>query len=122
MARVHLLAGHDVIVPQYLGRVDFVDQLDGLSRAVAVPFIEVALLTDAADGVARFTRRSEVAETSSHREAAELQQLDGGFAAVADAVARVEDVIAQRPGTHVIRSVDGEIDVTYQKLLAWLDR
>ncbi|MDQ6910405.1 MAG: ATP-binding protein [Actinomycetota bacterium] len=122
MARAHLFAGHDVIVAQYLGRVEFVDQLDRLSRAVCVPFIEIALLADAANAVARFSRRSQVAETSSHRNAAALQQLDGGFSAVADAIARVEQVIAQRPNTRLIHSVDGEIDLTYQRLLAQLDR
>lgn len=122
MARTHLRARHDVIVPQYLGRVDFIHQLDQLSREVGVPFIETALLTDAADADERFTRRSKAPETNLHRDATALQQRDGGIAAVADAVARLKQVVAQRPNTRFIHSIDGKIDLTYQGLLAQLDR
>jgi predicted kinase len=80
MARTHLRTGHDVIVAQYLGRIDFVEQLDQLARDAGVAFIETALQTDAADAVARFTRRSMYPQTSAHRDAAELQQREGGLA------------------------------------------
>ena len=122
MARTHLRAGHEVIVPQYLGRVDFINQLDQLCVDVGVPFIETALTADPAEVQARFTRRSETATTASHRAAAILQQRDGGVTALADTVARIELVIATRPHTRRIRSIDGEIEATYRTLLAQLDR
>jgi hypothetical protein len=31
-ARVHLAAGHDVVIPQFLGRADFLEQLENLAR------------------------------------------------------------------------------------------
>jgi predicted kinase len=121
MARTHLRAGHDVILAQYVGRPDFIYQLDRLALDAGVQFIEITLLAEPADVVARFTRRSSTSDVASHRAAAALQQRSGGFSAVADAVQRVHDVTAQRPHTRFIHSVDGEIDRTYQALLAQLD-
>ena len=31
-ARTHLTAGHDVVIPQYLGRPEFLEQLENLTR------------------------------------------------------------------------------------------
>jgi predicted kinase len=31
MARVHLDGGHDVVVPQFLGRLNFIEQLEGVA-------------------------------------------------------------------------------------------
>jgi hypothetical protein len=32
MAAAHLRAGHDVVVPQYLGRTGFIESLEALAR------------------------------------------------------------------------------------------
>ncbi|WP_338024682.1 MULTISPECIES: AAA family ATPase [Amycolatopsis] len=31
-ARTHLASGHDVVIPQFLGRTPFIEQLEGLAR------------------------------------------------------------------------------------------
>lgn len=41
MARTHLQAGHDVLVGQFLGRLEFVEVLDQLAATTRVPFVEV---------------------------------------------------------------------------------
>ena len=41
MALTHLQAGHDVVVCQFLGRLEFVEVLDQLAAATGVPFVEV---------------------------------------------------------------------------------
>ncbi len=57
LARAHLLNGHDVIVPQYLGRPDYRERLQLLAEEIDVPFVEV-LLTDDADRIMqRFRKR-----------------------------------------------------------------
>ncbi|MDQ2739807.1 MAG: ATP-binding protein [Actinomycetota bacterium] len=59
MARVHLQAGHDVIVPQYLGRLEFVGMLEAVAVEVGARFVEFALISDSDDVVRRFQRRSD---------------------------------------------------------------
>ena len=58
MARTHLQAGHDVLVCQFLGRLEFVDVLDQLAAVTGVPFVEVALVTRVDEAAERFLRRS----------------------------------------------------------------
>ena len=58
MARVHLCAGHDVVVPQFLGRLDFIGVLQRLCEEVKAEFVEVVLLSNPDEAVSRFARRS----------------------------------------------------------------
>ena len=44
MAEAHLASGHDVIIPQYLGRPQFIEELEQLAATLAVPFHEIVLL------------------------------------------------------------------------------
>lgn len=57
MAQAHLHAGHDVLVPQYLGRLEFMEMLREVAVEVGATFVEVALLSDRDDVVRRFERR-----------------------------------------------------------------
>jgi predicted kinase len=57
LARAHLLADHDVIVPQFFWRHEFRDRLAALAREVGVPFVEVVLTADEAAISERFRRR-----------------------------------------------------------------
>ncbi len=57
MAREHVRAGHDVVVPQFLGRLDFVSRLDSLAAELAVPFVEVALMLEGSVAWQRFVAR-----------------------------------------------------------------
>jgi predicted kinase len=73
LARAHLLNGHDVIVPQYLGRPEYRERLRLLARETDVPFVEV-LLTDDADRITRRfrTRRAEYASTGAEHPEGDL--------------------------------------------------
>ena len=57
LARDHLLRGHDVVVPQYLGRPEFRERLRELADEVGVPFVEALLTDDAGPVIERFTAR-----------------------------------------------------------------
>lgn len=121
MAREHLASGRDVIVPQFLGRVDFVLELEALAAEAGVPFVEVTLIADPDAVIARFRRRSAAPETAEHRDAAVLQEAAGGADALRDACARVAAVVASRPSTHPIDVVDGAVDEAYAALRAALN-
>jgi predicted kinase len=120
-ARAQLVDGRDVIVPQYLGRLDFVLELEQLARKTRVAFIEIALRCDPADAAGRFQRRSAQPETSTHVDAAQLLDRSGGLAALHEMSQRLQHVLAQRPRTVRIESVDGQIERTYDALAAAVD-
>ena len=44
MAREHLGSGHDVIVPQFLAKAEFIDQLADSAGSIGAEFVEIALM------------------------------------------------------------------------------
>lgn len=121
MARAQLRAGHDVLVPQYLGRLDFVQTLHQLAVEVGAEFVELALLSDRDDVVRRFERRSATSDDPAHQQTAELQRRSGGREQLAATHDKVLAVVTARPDTRVITTTDGDIAGTYVQLLAALD-
>ncbi|MDQ2584220.1 AAA family ATPase [Saccharothrix yanglingensis] len=103
-ARVHLRSGHDVVVPQFLGRVDFLERLEALAAEVGASFHEVVLFAEKEDALRRFARRGTVHE--SPEVLARFHDL------------LVEVVAARRPV--VVASVEGDVEGTYRALLAAL--
>ncbi len=57
MIRTHLSGGYDVVLPQYLARPDRLASFAGLATETGAQFIEVVLLTDRDQAVARFGQR-----------------------------------------------------------------
>ncbi len=118
MARVQLLAGRDVVIPQFLGRLEFVLVLQRLCDDVGAEFVEVVLLSDPQDAAERFTRRSAQPETAEHQNAAALLERRGGLDALPGMYDRLLQVVAARPRTRVVLTVDGEVERAYHDLLA----
>ncbi|MEY9850545.1 chloramphenicol 3-O-phosphotransferase [Leifsonia sp. EB41] len=55
---VHLGSGRDVVVPQYLRRVEFIERLEATAEACGAVFVETALRVDAGVAAERFERRA----------------------------------------------------------------
>lgn len=122
MARVQLTARRDVLVPQFLGRLDFVLELERLCGQVGADFVEVVLLSSRDDAVARFVRRAARPETAVHRDAQALLERSGGLGELPLLYDRLLQVVADRPRTHPVWIVDGDVELAYRDLLAVLDR
>jgi predicted kinase len=120
MAHAHLSAGHDVVVPQYLGRLQFVLELEAVADQVGVDFVQIALVSDPGDAAARFARRIDRPENDEHRDAAVLQERNGGSAGLVEMYERMLRVTAARPSTRSVVTVDGEIEPTYRRMLEQL--
>ena len=121
MARTHMDAGHDVIIPQYLGRLPFVERLELLALDLAVPFREVVLLDSKRNTLRRFSDRTRAAASVYHVEAA--AQLGGDRqAALGEMYDRLIEVIRHRPHARIVRSDDGNPTGTYRRLIEALDR
>jgi predicted kinase len=117
MARIHLLAGHDVVVPQFVANPDYLDRLLELAQQVAAQPIEFVLLDDASSAERRFHARTNDPRLAEHqRIAAAFIEQAGGYA---HEYARLERCLADRHPVEV-RSVDGDPDATYRAVLAHL--
>ena len=113
-ARTHLLSGHAVVVPQFLGRLEFVERLESLAREVGATFRHVALMDSKQNAIARFLARAAAPEAlGQHREAAALAGGEAGLARMYDALLAV---LAARPDAVVVPSVAGDLDGTRLRL------
>ncbi|PSL53807.1 putative kinase [Saccharothrix carnea] len=104
-ARTHLTSGHDVIVPQFLGRPEFLDRLSALAADVGAGYHEIVLHDTRENAIRRFTERGTIQATPTE------------LSAMYD---NLQAVIATRHPT-VIPSVEGDPTHTYHTLLAALN-
>lgn len=99
MALVHLRAGHDVVVPQYLGRPAFLDRLAGVAAEAGVPHVEVVLMDHRAAALERFAVRG------------------GDVHLGPEFYDRLQVMLADRPAAQVIWTEAGAVDAAYAALL-----
>jgi predicted kinase len=121
-ARAHLTSGHDVVVPQFLGRTTFIEQLERLAGEVDATFHEVVLLDSVENILRRFADRSRAAADPSHVEAQEMVERSGGFDDLPTMYDRLMSVLAARPGARVVNIEEGAVESTYQAVLRSLGR
>jgi predicted kinase len=100
-ARTHLAAGHDVVIPQFLGRLTLIEQAEQVAGDVGASFHEVVLLDSKENSAARGAGRASAAELS-------------------DMYDRLLSVIDKRPGTRTVGTRDGDIEGAYRAFLAVL--
>ncbi len=118
MARVHLREGHDVVVPQLLARVTFIEALERLAREVAAEFHEIVLLDAKENAIWRFHARSQERSDAGHPDAAgDMIEGSGGAEALEAVYDRLVGVLEPRKQAVVITAREGEVDATYAELL-----
>lgn len=120
MARAHLLAGHDVVVPQFLGRRAFVDRLQETAHEAGAVFHHVVLLDDREDAVRRFHARTGRAEEAAHAEAGRMVADAGGGPALHRMYDRLLEVVRDCRPVTPLEPLDGDVEGTYARLCAAL--
>jgi predicted kinase len=116
LARLQLREGRDVVVPQFLGRPDFIDALAELCATEGAEFVEIVLRSAVGDDEARFQRRVADPQTPAHNDAAALYERAGStFPQMYRAML---EVMGGRPATLTIWTVEGDVDGAYRNLLA----
>jgi predicted kinase len=124
MCATHLGAGYDVLVPQFLGRPEFVVSLERSAWDAGVPFVEIALLLPperAAERVAeRVAERSAASARPEHADAGALLEREGGASALAEMEHRLITVLDDRPATHRV-DADRELEAVRQAVRGYID-
>ena len=117
-ARVHLAGSHDVVVPQLVARLAFIEQLEVVARDCGARFCEVFLLDEKEDLRARYRERARIETTAANSDPAiSIELTDAELTRTYDELLTVLDA---RPATAVIQAREGAIQQAYQDLLARL--
>ncbi len=116
MADDHLRSGHDVIVPQYLGRTEFISALGEVAEGVGAEFVELLIQDTAAAVIERFRgRRRELTDQDRPHPQADVDAV-AVPAMIADACERLLRFESARPHTQVIMATAG-LESAYRQLL-----
>lgn len=121
MAEAHLLAGHDVIVPQFLGRPEFISELADVADRTHTTFVETALCVDRASAVAAFASRRASPNAQAHHDAADLVDRSEHPDPVGQMYDAFVQVLEQRPATKRVDVVVGNVDKTFERFAEALD-
>ncbi len=122
-ARAHLLSGHSVVIPQFLGRRAFVERLEALAREMGAPFHHVVLMDSKDSAIARFLTRASAPDVSE--QVREATAMAGGVPGLGQMYDDLLAMLAARPDAVEVPSVEGDIEGTYLRLceaLAWLSK
>lgn len=117
-ARTHLTAGHDVVIPQFLGRATFIEYVERLAHEVGADFHEIVLLDSKENTLRHFAERSRAAADPAHVEAQEMLERSGGLDELSSMYDRLLSVLASRPTAKVVPTTSGQVQQAYQDLLS----
>ncbi len=120
MASTHLGGGRDVILPQYLSRLDEIEAFATVARDQDAAFREVVLLQDKEESIARFARRPDDSAWDEHNRW--LVEEMGGPAMLADLHDRLLELLPLRPSAVIIQSAPDAIEGSYNALIAALEQ
>lgn len=122
MIGAYLASGHDVVFPQMLLDPGEVARFEDCAVGAGAQFVERWLMDDPDASVARFYRRGQdEPQDPWHTQVRDIVTANGGRRALAGYHSDLERLLAQRPSAVVVDSIDGDIEATYQLLLATLD-
>jgi predicted kinase len=117
MAREHLANGYDVVLPQFLGRPQFLEQAEAVAVETGAEFHEFVLMDGRDEVVHRFTARTAAAAQPAHVDAGRLVEQLGGEQTLFVMYDRLLLLISARPNAQVIQCPEGAADAVYQELI-----
>ena len=120
MASAHLAGGRDVVLPQYLARLEEIERFERVAHEQGASFCEVVLLDEKAASIARFDSREDDSPWGRHNRRVVAAQ--GGPVFLAAMYDRLQEVLRLRPAAVLVRSRLGNIEETYSFLMNALVR
>ena len=121
MTREHLLNGHDVVLPQYLGNPRFLEQAEEVAQAVGAEFFEFVLMDARDDVVRRFNERTAAAAEPGHVESGQMIARLGGDVTLFAMYDRLLLILSARPDARVVPCPEGATESVYAELVAQLE-
>jgi len=118
MAGIHLASGHDVVIPQYVARIEFIEQVETVAVEAGVLFHEIVLLDSRENSVRRFERRGRSSTDPAHVHAQEMMDEAGGRATFAEMYERLLMMLAARPHARIVRTRSGQVARAYQDFVS----
>ena len=117
---VHLADGHDVVVPQFVARPEFLVSLRETAAEAGASFVEAVLLASLDEVERRFATRTAAGAEAQHVEAAQLLGEGGRRAALERMGADLEALVRDQPGHVVVRTDGRTAGQSYRDLLTAL--
>jgi hypothetical protein len=114
MTATHLAGGRDVVLPQYLARVEEIERFERVACEQRANFVEVVLLDEKVTAIDRFDRREDTSAWGRHNRRAVTAQ--GGAVFLATMYDQLLQVLQRRPAAVVVRSESGAVEATYALL------
>jgi predicted kinase len=109
-ARVHLLAGYDVVIPQLVARPEFLEDLAALADGAGAVFHEIVMRSPWDHAWRRLGERTSTTEASVPVTEAALTEFYDRLAAI----------LPTRRAARIVDTVDGDLAGTYRLVLACL--
>jgi hypothetical protein len=119
-ARAHLEAGLDVVIPQLLGRWEFLDRLEALAKETGASFHEIVLWDTKDEILRRFAERPPGPEHPD-TEHPDTGHPDAGPAEIAALYDRLASLLETRSRADVVPVSAGRVDDAYRAFLSCLD-
>lgn len=120
VAGIHLGAGHDVVIPQYVGRVEFIEKLEQLASEVGAVFVEIVLLDSKENSIERFVQRTVAAVDRAHVAAFEALDQHDPRRQLAQMYDQLLAVVEARPNAKTVATEAGNTAAAYELILSHL--
>ena len=121
MIEGYLASGQDVVLPQLLIDPAEILRFEACAVRTNAQFIERLLMDDQERSVARFNRRGRTdPDDPWHSQVQAIVAAEGGDDALRQRHSALQALPDRRPDAMLIRSVEGDIEATYQRLVASL--
>lgn len=112
MIDAHLGADRDVVVPQFLARPEFIEQLESAAARGEAEFVEIALDVSRAEAVSAFELRRQNPTRPTHQDAADLVDRFESADPVGESYDALQFLLQSRPGCHRVAAVRGDVERT----------
>lgn len=118
MIGAYLEKGHDVVLPQMLIDPAELSRFEACAVGAGARFLERFIMDDVGNSVSRFNSRGEAdPEDPWHGQVRAIVAANGGDAALFHAHDALLQRLSERPDAVVVESIEGDVEVTYQRLI-----
>lgn len=122
MARVNLEAGHDVVIPQIIQKVELADTFRALANSCEAEYAEIVLIVDKEEAVRRFVKRGQDEGNPTGFRPGGVLEREGGEKKLAEMYDNMLSALVGRQDVIKIEPALGDIDRTYAEIRSSLLR